>query len=89
MKLIAIPPERFDAARHRLPIAGELLLPGVQALVSVEGVAVALREALMGGGAYGTVIELAKPGEAVEVALDAERQEDGGYFFTGLWVLEG
>ena len=43
----------------------------------------------MGGGAYGTVIELAKPGEAVEVALDAERQEDGGYFFTGLWVLEG
>ena len=89
MKLIAITPEGFDAARHRLPIAGELLLPGVQASVSADGMALAVRQALMGGGAYGTVIELAKPGEAVEVALEAERQDDGGYFFTGLWVLEG
>jgi len=35
------------------------------------------------------VIELARPGEGVEVALNAQRQEDGGYFFEALWVVAG
>ena len=36
-----------------------------------------------------TLMELRRKGEGVEVALSAERQEDGGYFFEALWVLLG
>ncbi len=89
LKIVAIAPEQFDPARHRLPVAGELLLPGVQVEIQADGVAFALKQALMRGYAYGTVIELARPGEGVEVALSAERQEDGGYFFEALWVVVG
>ena len=89
LKILAISPEQFDPARHRLPVAGELLLPGVQVEISPDGVALTLKQALMRGDAYGTVIELCRQGEVVEVALSAERQEDGGYFFEALWVLVG
>ena len=89
MNLRAIRPDEFDASRHRLPIAGELLLPGVQAEISADGLAYAQKRALMLGGAYGTVIELSRRGEAVELAINAAKQEDGGYFFEALWVLEG
>ena len=89
MKLVAIQPQQFDAARHRLPLAFDLLLPGAQAEIRADGLAYPVRQALMSGRAYGTVIELAKPGEAVEVALHAERQDDGGYFFQAFWALEG
>ncbi len=89
MKLVAIAPEQFDPARHRLPVAGELLLPGVQVEIRSDGVVYALMQALMPGDAYGTVIELARPGEVVEVALNAARQDDGGYFFAALWVMVG
>lgn len=89
MQILAIAPQEFDARRHRLPVAGELLLPGVQAYVSEDGVAFALKQALLPAGANGTVIELARRGEGVEVAVNAQRQEDGGYFFDALWVLVG
>lgn len=89
LKIVAIAPEQFDAARHRLPVAGELLLPGIQAQIRADGVAFALKPLLLADANTGTVIELAKPGEGVEVALDAERQEDGGYFFAALWVVAG
>ncbi|MYD10733.1 MAG: hypothetical protein F4X02_11915 [Chloroflexi bacterium] len=89
MKLVAIAPDEFDAKRHRLPIAGELLLPGVQACVDADGYVYELKQALLPRGACGTVVELCRQGEGVEVALDAERQEDGGFFFAALWVLAG
>ncbi|MCY4072488.1 MAG: hypothetical protein OXG60_14440 [Chloroflexi bacterium] len=89
LKILAISPEQFDPARHRLPVAGELLLPGVQVEIRADGVAFALKQALMRGYAYGTVIELSRQGEGVEVALSAQRQEDGGYFFEAFWVLVG
>lgn len=87
LRILAISPEQFDPARHRLPVAGELLLPGLQVEIRADGVAFAHRQALMAGNAYGTVIELARQGEGVEVALNAQRQADGGYFFEALWVL--
>ncbi len=89
MRVLAIKPDEFDAERHRLPIAGELLLPGVQAHVGADGVVFALKQALMPGEAYGTVVELCRRGEGVEVAIHAEQQEDGGFFFEALWVLVG
>ncbi len=89
MKILAITPAEFDVELHRLPIAGELLLPGVQVCLQADGMAFVLRQALMPSGACGTVVELCRQGEGVEVALDAERQEDGGFFFEALWVLVG
>ncbi len=89
MRPLAIAPDEFDAALHRLPIAGELLLPGAQAHVRADGLAFALKQSLLPAGACGTVIELSRPGDAVEIALEAERQADGGYFFSALWVLAG
>lgn len=89
MRVLAIAPEEFNAALHRLPIAGELLLPGAHVYVRADGVAFTLKQALMPEGAFGTVVELCRQGEGVEVALEAERQEDGGYFFEALWVLAG
>ena len=64
-------------------------MPGVQACVGENGVAYALKEALLPSGACGTVVELCRKGEVVEVALHAEQQEDGGFFFQALWVLAG
>ena len=89
MKALAIPPDKFNAELHRLPIAGELLLPGVQAYVRADGVALALKQALLPSGVCGTVVELCRQGEGVEVALHAEQQDDGGFFFEALWVLVG
>lgn len=89
MKALAISPDEFNAELHRLPIAGELLLPGVQAYVRSDGVALALKQALLPSAACGTVVELCRRGEGVEVALEAEQQEDGGFFFQALWVLVG
>ena len=87
MRILAVPPDQFDARRHRLPIAGELLLPGVQVCVGADGVAFALKQALLPSDACGTVIELCRQGEGVEAALRAEKQEDGGFYFEELWVL--
>lgn len=89
MKLLAIAPQEFDAALHRLPIAGELLLPGAQVYLRSDGVALALKQGLLPSAYCGTVVELCRRGEAVEVALNAERQADGGFFFEALWVLAG
>ena len=36
-----------------------------------------------------TLMDLRRQGEGVEVALSAQRQADGGYFFEALWVLVG
>ena len=89
MEVLAIAPDEFNAERHRLPIAGELLLPGVQAYVRSDGVALALKQALPPSEVCGTVVELCRQGEGVEVALNAEQQDDGGFFFAALWVLVG
>ncbi len=89
MRILAVPPDQFDARMHHLPIAGELLLPGVQVCVGADGVAFALKQALLPSDACGTVIELCRQGEDVEVALRAEQQDDGGFFFEALWVLVG
>ncbi len=89
MKLLAIAPDEFNAELHRLPIAGELLLPGAQVHIRADGVALALKQALLPSAYCGTVMELCRPGEGVEVALNAEQQADGGFFFEALWVLAG
>ena len=89
MKVVAIAPGEFDAARHRLPVAGELLLPGAQVFVRADGLAFALNQALVPAGACGTVVELCRKGEGVEAAISAEQQADGGFFFDALWVLVG
>ena len=89
MEVLAIAPDEFNAELHRLPIAGELLLPGVQAYVRSDGVALALKQALPPSEVCGTVVELCRQGDGVEVALNAEQQEDGGFFFAALWVLVG
>ena len=85
MGLLAIRPEDYDAGLHRLPVAGELLLPGAQVHVRADGVAFAVKQALLPEGAFGTVVELCRAGESVEVA--AERQADGGFYFEALWVV--
>lgn len=89
MKLLAIAPDEFNAELHRLPIAGELLLPGAQVHIRADGVALALKQALLPSVYCGTVVELCRAGEGVEVALHAAQQEDGGFFFEALWVVEG
>ncbi len=89
MDILAIRPSEFDSQLHSLPVAGELLLPGMHVIVQADGVAFALEQALLPSGAYGTVVELCRQGEGVEVALDAAQQEDGGFFFEALWVLVG
>ena len=89
MPIVAIKPAEFDAALHQLPRAGELLLPGDYACLSLDGIVFAVNEALLSGGACGTVVELCRPGDGVEVALNAQRQDDGGFFFDALWVLAG
>ncbi len=89
MQIYAIRPEQFDSQHHRLPIAGELLLPGIQVYIQADGFAFALKQALMTDRAYGTVVELCRRGEGVEVAINAQRQDDGGYFFEALWVVAG
>ena len=89
MGLLAIGPEDYDAGLHRLPVAGELLLPGVQVHVRADGVAFAVKQALLPEGAFGTVVELCRAGESVEVAVAAERQADGGFYFEALWVVVG
>ena len=79
MKALAIAPDEFNAELHQLPIAGELLLPGVQAYVRSDGVVLALKQALLPSEVCGTVVELCRQGDGVEVALNAEQQEDGGF----------
>ena len=89
VQIHAIRPEQFDSQCHRLPIAGELLLPGIQVYIQADGFAFALKQALIKDRAYGTVVELCRRGEGVEVAINAQRQDDGGYYFETLWVLVG
>ena len=89
MRILAITPAEFDAELHRLPVAGELLLPGVQVCLQADGVAFEVKQALLPSKSCGTVVELCRQGEGVEVGLDAEQQEDGGFFFEALWVLVG
>lgn len=88
MKIVAIEPGEFDAGAHRLPVAGELLLPGAYVCVRPDGRVYALRAPLLPNGACGTVVELCRRGEGVEVALNAERQADGGFFFAAVWVVD-
>ena len=49
----------------------------------------ALRQAQLPSEVCGTVVELCRQGDSVEVALEAEQQADGGFFFQALWVLVG
>ena len=72
------------ACGRRVAVAGRAGL-----LRCEYGYAFELKQALLPRGACGTVVELCRQGEGVEVALDAEQQEDGGFFFAALWVLAG
>lgn len=87
MKVIAITPEQFDPDIHRLPTAGELLLPGMQAQIQVDGVAVEIKQTVIENDSFGTVIELCKKGELVEIAVTSDQEEDGGYYFEQFWVV--
>lgn len=89
MQILAITPEQFDPDIHSLPTAGELLLPGMQVRIDTEGIASELKQAVINTDTYGTVIELCKAGDLVEVAVTGEQQEDGGFYFERLWVVAG
>ena len=87
MKVIAITPEQFDPDIHQLPIAGELLLPGVQAQIQTDGIAREIKQTLIETDSFGMVIELCKKGERVEIAVTSDQEEDGGYYFGQFWVV--
>lgn len=87
MTVISITPEQFDPDVHRLPTAGELLLPGMQVCIRANGIAYPQATPIIDTDIYGTVIELSKRGEVVEVALTGDKQEDGGFFFEQFWVV--
>lgn len=87
MKVIAITPEQFDPAIHSLPTAGELLLPGMQAEIHNDGIALEMKQTVIESSSYGTVIELCKKGELVEIAVTSDQEADGGYYFEQFWVV--
>lgn len=87
MQILAIAPEHFDPDIHSLPTAGELLTPGMQVKIQDDGVAFELKQALMSDESHGTVIELCKPGDMVEIAVTGEQQSDGGFYFEQFWVV--
>lgn len=89
----------YEGARHRarrvqcraasLADRGRVAAARRASLRAFGRVALALRQALLPSEVCGTVVELCRRGEVVEVALNAEQQEDGGFFFEALWVLVG
>ena len=85
MAIITIAPEAFDIDIHELPTAGELLLTGAKVTINDDGVAFnAVGDALVNG----VVIEVCRKGDVVEIAVMGEQQDDGGFYFEGICVME-
>ncbi|MEO1287009.1 MAG: hypothetical protein AAFV93_04520 [Chloroflexota bacterium] len=83
-QLITIAPETFNPDHHELPTAGELLMAGDRVIVN-DGVAM---NAIGNQTPIGWVIEVSKKGDVVEIAALGEQQEDGGFYFEEICVLE-
>lgn len=87
MQILAITPDQFDPDIHSLPTAGKLLLPGMEVVIDTDGIVQPIEQAVIDTPAHGTVIELCKVGEFVEVAVTGEQQSDGGFYFEQFWVV--
>lgn len=87
MKLepIMIAPETFDPDIHELPTAGELLLAGDKVIVNTDGQAM---NVIGDQTPIGIVIEVSKKGDVVEIAAITDQQEDGGFYFEQICVLQ-
>ncbi|MGB7339282.1 MAG: hypothetical protein WBC91_10360 [Phototrophicaceae bacterium] len=84
-KLITIPPEAFDPDFHTLPTAGELLLAGDKVTINADGMAFKVADNVT---ADGWSIEVSRQGEMVEVAAMGEQQDDGGFYFEKIFVMQ-
>lgn len=85
MVMITIVPEAFDIDLHELPTAGELLLTGAKVTINADGVAFNASDDAL---ANGVVIEVTREGEVVEIAVMGEQQDDGGFYFEGICVMQ-
>lgn len=85
LTLRKISPEQFNPDIHTLPTAGELLLAGATVAIDADGVAFAVDS---DASPDGMVIEVSKKGQVVEVAALGEQQEDGGYYFSDICVMQ-
>lgn len=85
LKIINIAPEAFDMDKHSLPTAGELLLAGDSVTINADGIAY---KALESDESHGLAIEVSRPGDVVEIAAMGEKQEDGGFYFEHICVVQ-
>ena len=83
--VINIAPEAFDLDKHTLPTAGELLFTGDSVNINADGLAF---KAMDGDVSHGRVIEVSKEGEVVEIAAMGEQQDDGGFYFEHICVMQ-
>ena len=83
--VINITPESFDSDLHTLPTAGELLLAGDSVRINAEGIAF---NAIGSDIPHGWVIEASRKGDVVEIAVMGEQQEDGGFYFERICVMQ-
>lgn len=83
--VINIAPEAIDFDKHSLPTAGELLLAGDSVNINAEGIAF---KALDGDVSHGLVIEVSKKGDVVEIAAMGQQQDDGGFYFEHICVMQ-
>jgi hypothetical protein len=87
MPLIAITPDEFNPDVHELPVAGELLLAGVTAVIHLDGIAYIRTAGDAESLPQGYVIEVSKPGDVVEITAQETDEIDGGIFINKFWVL--
>ena len=87
MQILAITPDQFDPDIHSLPTAGELLMPGMTVHIEDNGFALEIKPTTLDPKASGTVIELCQKNDLVEIAVTADQQDDGGFYFEKFWVV--
>ena len=87
MQILAISPDQFDPDIHNLPTAGELLMPGMTVHIEDSGLALEIKPTTLQAKASGTVIELCQKHDLVEIAVTADQQDDGGFYFEKFWVV--
>jgi len=85
LTIINIAPEQFDPDIHTLPTAGELLLAGDRVRITVDGFAF---NTIGDESPDGWVIEVSKKGDVVEIAAMGEQQDDGGFYFEQICVMQ-